>query len=444
MNLDFQKYADGKTLCTAFLQEAIDAVPAGGKLTIPAGKYLTGSLFLHSDMTLEIAEGAVILGVVDEKAYPPLPSRVAGIELTYWPAGLINAQNCENLTICGKGLVDGQGEYWWYKFWGTPEENHLGGMIREYPDNLRWAVDYDCFRPQNFLLGNCRNLVIRDLHCERSGFWNLHVYYSENVRIENVTIAKNLGPSTDGIDIDSCNNVVVCGCHISCHDDGIVLKSGRDADGLRVNRPCTNVEIYDCHLMAPSEGITLGSDMSGGISDVYIHDCTFDGARNGFRIKSARTRGGVIERIRVANLKMRDVRYAFSFQLNWFPEFSYCKIPEDYTGEIPEHWRILSQYVPPEKGLPTLRDLTIENVTAVVDEEYEKMILSFLPPEQLQVTDTSRYIKELPLLFDIGTDPARPIENLTFRNMNLSSKTFGQIQSVRNLVLDQVTITACE
>ena len=77
MNLDFQKYADGKTLCTAFLQEAIDAVPAGGKLTIPAGKYLTGSLFLHSDMTLEIAEGAVILGVVDEKAYPPLPSRVS-------------------------------------------------------------------------------------------------------------------------------------------------------------------------------------------------------------------------------------------------------------------------------------------------------------------------------------------------------------------------------
>ena len=152
----------------------------------------------------------------------------------------------------------------------------------------------------------------------------------------------------------------------------------------------------------------------------------------------------MIERIRVANLKMRDVRYAFSFQLNWFPEFSYCKIPEDYTGEIPEHWRILSQYVPPEKGLPTLRDLTIENVTAVVDEEYEKMILSFLPPEQLQVTDTSRYIKELPLLFDIGTDPARPIENLTFRNMNLSSKTFGQIQSDRNLVLDQVTITACE
>ena len=442
MSMNFSAYADGKTLCTEFLQAAIDATPEGGHLTIPAGSYLTGSLYLHSNMTFELAKGATILGVQDDAAYPPLPSRVAGIELDYWPGGLINAQNCENLTICGEGTLDGQGEYWWYKFWGPPEENHQGGMIREYPGNLRWAVDYDCFRPQLLLLGNCKNLTIKDIHCERSAFWTVHVYYSENVLIDDIKIEKNLGPSTDGIDIDSCKPVVVRNCSLSCHDDGIVLKSGRDADGLRVNRPCEDVEIYNCHLTAPSEGITLGSDMSGGIRNVYIHDCTFDGARNGFRIKSARTRGGVMEDILVKNLTMRNVRYAFSFQLNWFPEFSYCKIPEDYTGEIPEHWRILSQYVPPEIGLPTLRNVTIENVKAVVDAEYDKAVLSFLPPGH--VTDTTRYTAEPPILFEIGTDPARPIENMTFRNVELDSRCLGQITSVKNLVFDNVKISVCE
>ena len=425
MNFDFSKYAGGKTLCTSFLQEAIDRVPPNGKLTIPAGVYLTGSLFLHSDMTLELAEGAVILGVVDDSAYPPLPSRVAGIELTYWPAGLINAQNAENITICGQGTVDGQGEYWWYKFWGPPEENHQGGMMRDYiARNLRWAVDYDCFRPQNFLIGNCKNVTFRDFHCERSGFWNIHFYYCENVLVENVTIARNMGPSTDGIDIDSCNHVVVRGCHISCHDDGVVIKSGRDADGLRVNRICENIEIYDCYLTAPSEGITLGSDASGGIRNVSIHDCHFDGAPFGFRIKSARTRGGTMENITVKNLTMRNVREPFSFQLNWFPEFSYCKIPEDYTGEIPEHWRILTQYVPPEIGLPTLRNLTIENVTSVIDGEYSN--------------------DRPPLAFSIDTDPARPIENVVMRNIDIQSRNFGSIASVNGLKWENVKISVKE
>lgn len=423
--MEFSKYADGKTLCTTFLQEAIDQTPEGGHLVIPAGTYLTGSLFLHSNMTFEVGEGATILGVVDDNAYPPLPSRVAGIELTYWPAGLINAQNCENLTICGNGTVDGQGEYWWYKFWGRPEEKCEGGMIREYPKNLRWAVDYDCFRPRNFLLGNCKNLVLKDLKCERSGFWNIHVYYSEDVWIDNVTVSRNMGPSTDGIDIDSCRHVVISNCHISCHDDGIVLKAGRDADGLRVNRPCEDVEVYNCHLTAPSQGITLGSETSGGIRDVYIHDCSFEGAWFGFRVKSARTRGGVIENITVKNLTMQDVEWPFELGLDWFPAYSYCRIPDDYEGEIPEHWRILSQQVSPEKGLPVLRNVSIENVTAAVSSNF-------------------RTKKKKSVLFRIDADPARPIENLTLRNMMLDSSGFGAIRSVKNMKLENVTISACE
>lgn len=440
--MDFTMYHDGKTLCTAFLQEAIDSTPAGGHLVIPAGTYLTGSLFLHSDMIFELAEGAVLLGIQDESAYPLVPYRSGGIEMKGYPAGVLNGRNCENLTVCGKGAVDGNGEYWWTKFWGPPEDNHKGGMLAQYPPSLRWAVDKDCFRPRNYIFANCKNLVLKDVHSLRSACWNIHIYYSEDVLVDGVVVEDNLGPSTDGIDIDSCNRVVVRNCILSAHDDGIVLKSGRDADGLRVNRPCENVEIYNCHLNAPSEGITLGSDMSGGIRNVYIHDCTFDGARNGFRIKSARTRGGVMEKIVVKNLTMRNVRYAFSFQLNWFPEFSYCKIPDDYTGPIPYYWEIMTQPVPKEIGLPTLRDVTIENVTAVVDDEYIQSILRFLPPGYK--LDPSIYTTDPPVLFELDADPERPMENITFRNVTLDSRCLGSISGIKNLKFENVTISVGE
>lgn len=425
--MNFSKYSDGTTDCTAFLQQAIDQTAVGGRLVIPSGTYLTGSLFLHSDMTLELEKGAVILGIADEKAYPLIPSRVAGIEMEAWPAGLINAQGCENLTICGEGTIDGQGEYWWDKFWGKPEEQHRGGMIREYPSALRWAVDYDCFRPRNILCGNCKNLTLKDFKCERSGFWNIHVYYSENVSIDHLIIGENAGPSTDGIDIDSCQHVVIKNCQISCNDDGIVLKAGRDADGLRVNRACEDVEIANCHLSGLSQGITLGSETSGGIRKVFIHDCDFDGTVRGFRVKSARTRGGVIENIVVKNLTMQNVRCPIEFGLNWFPEYSYCKIPEDYKGEIPEYWKVLTQHVPPEVGLPLLRNVTVESVQACADSAH-----------------TKKASYEQPVLFYIDTDPVRPVENITFRNVILDGERLGKIRSVKNMRLENVQISVCE
>ena len=117
---------------------------------------------------------------------------------------------------------------------------------------------------------------------------------------------------------------------------------------------------------------------------------------------------------------MTNVREPFSFQLNWFPEFSYCKIPDDYTGEIPEHWRILSQYVPPEIGLPTLRDVCIENVTSYVDASCRHTV---------------------PLAFSIDTDAKRPIENLLFRDIEITSRTFGSIASVKGLRFENVKIS---
>ena len=418
---DYRNYADGSVLVTEALQKAIDAVGEGGHFVLQPGRYLTGSLFLHPHMTFELAEGAVLLGSQDLADYPMQPADDSSTAYDEKPCAVLNAFDCDGITICGSGTVDGQGEIWWEKFWGKPEENRKGGMLGSYPEGLRWAVDGDCLRPKNVLVKNSNGVTLRDFHSERSGTWNIHLKYCSDILVENITIARCTGPSTDGIDLDSCRNGVVRGCHISCRDDAICLKAGRDAEGLKANRPCENIEVCDCHLVSPSEGITLGSETSGGIRHVSIHDCTFDNAAFGFRIKSARTRGGTLEDIRVSNLHMRNVREPFSFQLNWFPAFSYCKIPDDYTGPVSERWKRMCAYVPPELGLPTLRDLVVENVTAVVDDAYAS--------------------NRTPLIFSIDAAPERPIENVTFRHMTLSSRTLGNISGIKGLHLDDVTIS---
>lgn len=417
--LDFGAVSDGKTLCTEALQRAIDEAAARkGILRFPAGTYLTGSLFLKSNMTLELPEDAVLLGIVDESAYPMVPSRVAGIEMV-WPAGLLNVRDAENVTICGGGTVDGQGEYWWNKYWG---EDRLGGMRAVYtPKGLRWAVDYDCTRPRNLIIYNSRHITVSGLVSRRSPFWNLHLCYSQDLLVENVRIGQNAGPSTDGVDIDSCSRVVVRQCNITCNDDSICVKSGRDADGLRVGRVCENVEIYDCDL-GLGAGITLGSETSGGIRDIYIHDCRYNRTSCGFRIKSARTRGGIIQNIKVRNLTMTNVREPFAFDLNWNPDYSYCQIPQDYDGPVPDYWRTLAQRVPEEQGIPTVRGLDIENITSTITEDYEGKSFAFY----------------------MNAYPQRPIEDVRMKNVSIQARELGMICNVENWELDQVTLDLCQ
>jgi len=347
--------------CTFAIQSVLDkASCCSGEVIIEKGVYLTGALFVKSHTTLFLEKGAVLLGICDEAAYPILPGRVAGIEMD-WMSGLLNVQNAMQVYICGEGTIDGQGEFWWKKYWG---EDHNSGMRAEYEKRgLRWAVDYDCLRPRNLVVMNSKKVQISGITLCRSGFWNLHLCYSHDVMVKDVVICNNEGPSTDGIDIDSCKGVLVEGCKISCNDDNICLKSGRDSDGLRVNRPCEDVVIRRNHLLA-GEGITLGSETSGGIRNIQVENNVMQGTRNGFRIKSARTRGGKIENIAIDGLFMEAVNCAFCFELDWYRAYSNCYIPKIYSGIIPLHWKKLLEPVG-EEGLPSVQDITICNVHAI-------------------------------------------------------------------------------
>lgn len=405
----------GNSLCTDAIQRAIgEAAGCGGEVVIPEGVYLSGAVFLKSGMSLCLEKGAVLLGTTDEAEYPLLESRVAGVEMK-WPAALVNVRDARNVKICGEGTIDGQGEYWWNKYWGWDRK---GGMRALYEKKgLRWAVDYDCFRVRNLAAFRAENLELCGFTSRRSGFWNIHLCYCKEAKINGLTIRDNDGPSTDGIDIDSCCNVAVENCSISCNDDNICLKSGRDADGLRVNRVCENVLIRNNRLFEGG-GITLGSETSGGIRNVLITDNRFENTYAGFRMKSARTRGGTISGIEVRNLKMQNVKYPFSFLFDWNPSYSYCSIPEELRDEHPDYWEILAEKVPEEKGLPVAEDISIRNVQADVTEDGQESTA-----------------------FDIQGLKESPFRSISFRDIAITADRFGVIANAEDVSLSNVKVS---
>lgn len=413
---------DGKTNCSDIIQKAIDEVSSsgGGKVSFRPGIYLTGSIFLKSGVTLEIGEGVELRGIIDETAYPDIWTRVAGIEME-WPAGLINIIDQENVTITGKGTINGQGFYWWNKYWG---EDRLGGMRKEYTEKgLRWAVDYDCKRPRNIVVYNSSKINLSGVTLRQSPFWNVHICYSGNVHVNGLTIKDNQGPSTDGIDVDSSTDVLIENCNIECNDDNICLKAGRDADGLRVNRPAENIVIRNCTI-GKGAGVTIGSETSGSIRNVEIYHIKANGTDAGFRIKSAATRGGIIENINVHDFEMINVPRPFSFQLNWNPSYSYATLPDDKNCRIPVHWKVLTEHVPEELGIPTVRDIEISDVVV----------------KSIDVTNMKSDKYRESMAVDIEAYPARPIYRVHWRNVCIEADKAGFIKNASDWTMENVSI----
>ncbi|MCR1840641.1 glycoside hydrolase family 28 protein [Murimonas intestini] len=406
----------GTVLVTEKLQALIDdAAAAGGRAVLKRGTYLTGALFLKSGLEFTMEEGCILKGTTDESQYPLIETRVAGIEMK-WPAAVLNCNHQRGVSVTGKGVINGQGPYWWEKYWG---KDRKGGMRGEYDaKGLRWAADYDCTRVRNVVIFDSSEVLLKDFTSEQSGFWNVHICYCSHVHVDGIRIAGNAGsPSTDGIDIDSSSHVLVENCETSCDDDSICIKSGRDADGLRTARPSHHITIRNCRIHA-GFGVTLGSELSGGIEDVIIRDLQYEGTDCGFRIKSSRPRRGYIKNILVENLQMKNVKYPFHICLDWNPAYCTCELPDGYEGEVPESWRKLLEPVPEDEPLTHVSNITVRNVRAENDAGYSGISRAF----------------------DIEGYREQPIESVKLSDIHMSVREFGRISYVKELQMDHVTI----
>jgi polygalacturonase len=214
-------------------------------------------------------------------------------------------------------------------------------------------------------VNNACNVLIQDITFTESPFWTLHVLYAEKVTIERIVINNALdvrAPSTDGINIDSSRDVLVQHCDVSAKDDNFCIKSGRDADGMRVNRPTEYVLLRNNITRTGAGLIVFGSEVSGGIRHIHVSDMKADGTSRGIRFKSARTRGGVIEDIVIENVKIKNTPFAFEFTLDWNPAYSYTALPEGFdSAAIPAHWKTLLLQMPEGEGITKLRKVTIRN-----------------------------------------------------------------------------------
>lgn len=406
---DFGAVGDGATKATAAFSRAIDAASAagGGTVIVPAGTYLTGPIHLKSNITLNLQAGARLNFTNDFVDYLPAVQ-------TCWEgtpcmgfSPLIYGYQLENVAVVGRGIIDGCGRAWWDMYrqfrqerkeqgkittWTTAQKTLQQTNKNKFPEENR-PQEALWLRPTTIEFYECANVRIEGVMIMNSPFWTVHPTYCDNVTIEGITIKNPANsPNTDGVNPDGCRNVHISNCHISVGDDCVTIKSGRDEAGRKMNRPCENITVTNCTMLDGHGGVVIGSEMSGGVRNVVISNCIFDGTERGIRIKTTRGRGGIVENIRVCNIVMRNITLS-PIWLNMA-----------YTRTRPE---------PVSERTPTFRNIHFANITSY----------------------GSRYAGYLKGLEEM------PIDNVTFTNIDLQahegfSCNYSQHMAFNNVKLE--------
>jgi polygalacturonase len=290
----------------------------GGKVLIPKGNWLTGAIVLKSNVNLHVSEGAVVHFSNDLEDYLPVVHvRCEGVE-AYNYSPLIYAPFVENIAITGRGTLHGHGRWWW----SWARNNNRGNRIEETKIPLaerRYGKGggREGMRPTFIVPWKAKNILIEGITLKESPMWNVHPVYSENIIVRGITVHSLESPNGDGIVPDSCKNVLIEYNHLETGDDAVVIKSGLNEDGLKIGIPSENIVVRNFtarDVRTGSGGIVFGSETSGGIRNIYVHDAYFDGCDRGIRFKTTRGRGNVIENIYIKNVEMKNIeRQAINF-----------------------------------------------------------------------------------------------------------------------------------
>lgn len=387
---DFGAKGDGITLNTQAINNAIKAVneKGGGTVTIPRGIWLTGPVELLSNVNLHTAQNALVVFTDDFKAYPIVEANFEGLDTRRCQA-LLYANNASNIAITGHGVFEGQGDSWRpvKKSKMTADQwkavTAKGGVLNEsrtiwypnaaslkgaeackafnVPSGLTSEADWESVRPwlrPEFLrFTGCRKVLLEGVIFRNSPCWTLHPFLCEDITINNVQVANPwYAQNGDALDLDCCNRALIINNVFDAGDDGICIKSGKDEDGRKRGVPCQNAIIKNNVVLHGHGGFVIGSEMSGGVKNMYVADCTFLGTDVGLRFKSNRGRGGIVENIYVENINMQDIpNEAITFNLF-------------YQGKDPGLNKATSEeerQIPPvTEKTPVFRNIHLSNITA--------------------------------------------------------------------------------
>ncbi|MFH5831159.1 glycoside hydrolase family 28 protein [Halalkalibaculum sp. DA3122] len=384
---------------TGAIHRAIEAAHdiGGGTIVIPKGGWLTGPIHLMSNINLYIADGATVYFSTDKEDYlPVVPQRYEGVE-AYNYSPLIYARNVKNVAVIGRGTLDAQGAHWWSWFeeHGAPPR----GIATKVPLSRRdfgKGAGNEGMRPNFMVFWKSEDILVEGITLNDSPMWNVHLVYSKRAIIRNITVNSLDAPNGDGVVLDSSRDILVEYNHFETGDDAVVLKSGFNEEGLQIDIPTKNVVVRNFEardVRTGSGGIVFGSETSGGINNVYVHNAYFEGADRGIRFKTERGRGNVIEDIFIRNIRMRDIENQ-AINFNTF-----------YTG-------------PEATGpAPLIRNIEIRDVQ----------------------------IDSVPTAISLIGLPEKWLENITLQNIQVSNAGEGaRIERVKNLTLHNVDIQSEE
>ena len=455
---DFGAVGDGQTLNSEAFAKAFDALSSqgGGTLNVPAGVWLTGPIELKSNINLHLDGGALVVFSPDINLYDTKYVVYEGFE-AWRTQSPISGYNLENVAITGQGVIDGNGGMWrpvkkdkmntaewrnltakggivdgntWY-----PSQAYIDGMAqgdrRAELTREEAAAIKQYLRPVMVQLVSCKNVLLEGVTFQNSPAWNVHPLMCENLIVDGVFIKNpDFAQNGDGLDVESCKNVIIYRSTLDVGDDAICLKSGKDEAGRKRGIPTENVIVKDCRVFHGHGGFVVGSEMSGGVNNVSVKDCQFIGTDCGLRFKSTRGRGGVVSNIHIDNVNMLNISGdAITFDLYYWVKNAPKEIP------------------PVDETTPRFCDIYINGVTSYNSGKALKFNgIPEMPIENIHVTNSAFTAREggllsesVKIVFDNVT--VRPDEGPAMTINNVKDATFTGCHFIAPQGSDSVVYT---
>ncbi|BCJ92569.1 polygalacturonase [Anaerocolumna cellulosilytica] len=413
----FRAKGDGITDDTQALQAAILCCPPKGRVFIPKGTYKFRNLFLKSNIVLELGKGAVLSAYSERDKFPVLPGTIESYDgeseynLGSWEgnpldsmASILTGIDLEHVVICGEGTIDGGGNFdvWW-----------VAGVNQNPP-----------YRPRMMFFNRCKDIIIEGITIQNSPSWNLHPYFSEDIKIYGITLlSPDSSHNTDGIDPESCTNVDIAGVHFSVGDDCIAIKSGKIYMGRKHKKPCRNINIRHCFMERGHGAVTIGSEIAGGVKDVLVSCCKFYHTDRGLRIKTRRGRGkdSIIDGIVFDRIVMDEVKSPFVVNC-----FYFCD-PDGRTEYVGTQEKL-----PVDERTPSVKSLHFKNIvcknahhTGVCIYGLPEQKIESIVMENIDISYSSEATKGIAAMM-LACEPtsrlgifARNVKSLVLENVNL-------------------------